>query len=227
MQLECILKCLGFLTVRVHIKKDAAAQELQSGCVIVIITLNCILFSFVSHNYVLSASISALVVICVQLFPSRWASSLWNTWLAKFCALGLWGMLCFFTKLLTNLRIWERYSPYKDAHEGVYAECMFFIWEVHWRKESMCIGPHCFQFVHSPAVSVQQVLAAEMTLSLGQVWLFAPVCLLIWQGLPCVFPPISSWFYWSSDANEKVCPNHRNYFTSTCCVCFFKFKFCK
>lgn len=45
MQLECVLKCLGFLRVGVHIKKDAAAQELQSGFVIVVITLNCILFS--------------------------------------------------------------------------------------------------------------------------------------------------------------------------------------
>lgn len=70
MQLECVLKWLGFLTVGVHIKKDATAQELQSGCVVVVIALNCILFSFVSHNYVLSASISVLVVICVQLPPS-------------------------------------------------------------------------------------------------------------------------------------------------------------
>lgn len=62
MQLECVLKCLGFLAVGVHIKKDAAVQELWSVCVIVIIILNCILFSFVSQNYILSASVSVLYV---------------------------------------------------------------------------------------------------------------------------------------------------------------------
>lgn len=187
MQLECVLKYSGFLTVGVHIKKGAAAQELQSGCVIVIITLNYILFSFVSHNYVLSASIFVLVVICVQLFSSRWMSSLWNTQLAKFCALGLWAMLCSFTKFLTNLRIWEGYSPYKDAHDSVYAECMFLIWQVHWKNES--IGPHCFQFAHSPAVSVQQVLQ--------QRWLYGSdlvVCTLLSSDLAgtslCVPPSV-------------------------------------
>lgn len=52
------------------IEKDVEAQELQKGCVIVII-LNCVIFSFASHNYVLAASISVLVVTHVQSFPSK------------------------------------------------------------------------------------------------------------------------------------------------------------
>lgn len=59
-----------------HIEKDAAAQELRGGCVIVIIILNCIIFSFASHSYVLAASISVLVVTRVWSFPSKLLSYL-------------------------------------------------------------------------------------------------------------------------------------------------------
>lgn len=52
------------------IEKDAAAQELQNGCVIVII-LNCVIFSFASPNYVLAASMSVLVVTHFQSFLSK------------------------------------------------------------------------------------------------------------------------------------------------------------
>lgn len=38
-----ILKYIGF---RMGVEKDAAAQELQSGCVIVVTILSCIIFSF-------------------------------------------------------------------------------------------------------------------------------------------------------------------------------------
>lgn len=59
------------VSLQSHIEKDSAAQELGSSCVIVIIILNCIIFSFTSHNYVLADSVSVLVVTCIQSFPSR------------------------------------------------------------------------------------------------------------------------------------------------------------
>lgn len=51
--------------------------------------------------------------------------------------------------------------------------------------------PLCFQFAHSIAVSVPQVLAAEITLSLGQIGLLAPVCLPDSAGTSLWVPPIS------------------------------------
>lgn len=103
------------------------------------------------------------------------------------------------------------------------------------KKVGTSIGPRIFSFACSMAVSVQQVLAAEITLSLGQIWSLAPVFLLIWQGLPWGFPRIAGEDTGSSEfltLIRKSVPNHRNYFTWNCCVytekvCFLEFKCCK
>lgn len=143
-----IFNYLGSLTIRMHIEKDAAAQEFRGGCVIVTIILNCILFSFASHNYVLAASVSVLVVTRVQSFPSRWLSSLWNAWLAKFCALSLLVILGFFTRFLTNLIIREWCRSYKDSGDDVSAENACFSSESYTGKRTggnKC-GTSYFQF---------------------------------------------------------------------------------
>lgn len=144
---------------------------------IVIIILNCIIFSFTSHNYVLADSVSVLVVTRVQSFPSRWVSSLWNTWLAKFYALSLWVILGFFTRFLTNRKIREWCSSYKDSRDDVYAENACFQSESYTEKNWGRVLALIFSFARSLAVSVQQVLAAEITLSLDEIWSLAPVFL--------------------------------------------------
>lgn len=51
------------------------------------------------------------------------------------------------------------------------------------------VGPRIFSFAHSLAVSVQQVLAAEISLSLGQIWFLAPVFLSNLAGTSLRVPP--------------------------------------
>lgn len=133
--------------------------------------------------------------------------------------------MVFFTRFLANLGIWRDYSPYKDAHDDVYAECMFFIWEVHWKKENMCIGLHAFS-LHTALLCLSNKCEQQRWFYL---WVrsgsWHPSVFLIRQGLPCGFLPsvvvtlLGYWLYRISDPNEKVCPNDRNYFTSTCVCC--------
>lgn len=66
-----------------------------------------------------------------------------------------------------------------------------FYLRVIWKKApvGMSVGPHIFSFARSLAVSVRQVLAAEITLSLGQIWSLAPVFLPDLAGASLRVPP--------------------------------------
>lgn len=58
---------LRFLPIRTHIKMVQLGNW-ESGCVIVIVILNCIIFSFASHGSVLAFSAFALVITFLAVF---------------------------------------------------------------------------------------------------------------------------------------------------------------
>lgn len=59
------------------------------------------------------------------------------------------------------------------------------------RPVGASVGRCIFSVAHSLALAVQQVLAAEITVSLGQIWSLTPVCLLDLAGTLLWVPPTS------------------------------------
>lgn len=141
-------------------------------------------------------------------------SSLWNTWQAKFCALSLWAILWFFTKFLTSLRIWEGYPPYRDAHDNIYAENACSSSERYTGKRKACALTLmllvCTQPCYVCPTSSRHDFICGSDLVVGA---------LIWQGLPCGFPPsmvmtlLGCWLYWNSDPDDftSALPSNLNF----------------
>lgn len=129
----------------------------------------------------------------------------------------------FFTRFLTSLRIWEGYSTYKDAQD--YAENACSSSERYTGKKKGCVLALMLSVCTQHHYVCPTSASSRDYFIFGSDRVLAPVCLPDSAGASLWVPPISGddasgiWLYWISDPDEKVCPNHRNYFTLTCCVC--------
>lgn len=112
-----ILKCSGF---RMGVEKDAAAQELQCDCAIVVTICSCIIFSFPElHPSSFCICFSCHTCSAIALKMSVLSETLgWLNFVLWVSQL-YWD---FFRRFLSELRIVKWCSSYKGPSDDMYAE---------------------------------------------------------------------------------------------------------